>query len=121
MSPSGGCGTAPSAVVSSADEPPGRSDLSRRRTLHLQVRATEHHAEAGRGRRSGLPQVKPTILILPRPWGLPTGKPCQTAVGLTVGTSKQNALLRRLAEELPALLRRRQRRSKPAKPRQRQR
>src|SRR5688572_22934629 len=68
MSSRGGCGAAPSAVVSSADEPPGRSDLGRRRTPQLQVQATEVPAEAGRGRQSGSPQVKPTILTLPRPW-----------------------------------------------------
>src|SRR5688572_18330995 len=71
MSSRGGCGAAPSAVVSSADEPPGRSDLGRRRTPQLQVQATEVPAEAGRGRQSGSPQVKPTILTLPRPWQCP--------------------------------------------------
>jgi hypothetical protein len=39
--------TTPSAVGSSADEPPGRSDLGRRRTPQLQVRATGVPAEAG--------------------------------------------------------------------------
>src|SRR3954454_1279493 len=58
----------PRAVVSSVDEPPGRSDLGGRRTPQLQVRATAVPAEAGRGRRSGSPQVKPTVLTLPRPW-----------------------------------------------------
>src|SRR3954466_6486279 len=58
----------PRAVVSSVDEPPGRSDLGGRRTPQLQVRATAVSAEAGRGRRSESPQVKPTILTLPRPW-----------------------------------------------------
>src|SRR4051795_9089045 len=60
----------PRAVVSSVDEPPGRSDLGGRRTPQLQVRATAVPAEAGRGRRSESPQVKPTILTLPRPWGV---------------------------------------------------
>src|SRR3954453_14070797 len=60
----------PRAVVSSVDEPPGRSDLGGRRTPRLQVRATKPPAEAGRGRRSESPQVKPTILTLPRPWTL---------------------------------------------------
>src|SRR4051794_28145122 len=54
-----GLRTALSAVVSSADELLGRSDLGRRRTPQLQVRATEDPAEAGRGRRSGSPQVRP--------------------------------------------------------------
>src|SRR3954468_18696763 len=58
----------PRAVVSSVDEPPGRSDLGGRRTPQLQVRATAVPAEAGRGRRSESPQLKPTILTLPRPW-----------------------------------------------------
>src|SRR3954471_21786687 len=60
----------PRAVLSSVDEPPGRSDLGGRRTPQLQVRATEVPAEAGRGRQSGSPQVKPAILTLPRPWAL---------------------------------------------------
>src|SRR4051794_29131373 len=68
MSAWAGCGTVPSAVVSSVDEPPGRSDLDGRRTPQLQVRATAVPAEAGRGRQSGSLQVKPTILTLPRPW-----------------------------------------------------
>src|SRR3954466_16430668 len=59
----------PRAVVSSVDEPPGRSDLGGRRTPQLQVRTTAVPAEAGRGRRSESPQLKPTILTLPRPWG----------------------------------------------------
>src|SRR4051812_39309813 len=58
----------PRAVVSSVDEPPGRSDLGGRRTPQLQVRTTAVPAEAGRGRRSESPQLKPTILTLPRPW-----------------------------------------------------
>src|SRR3954465_5456225 len=57
----------PRAVVSSVDEPPGRSDLGGRRTPQLQVRTTAVPAEAGRGRRSESPQLKPTILTLPRP------------------------------------------------------
>jgi hypothetical protein len=62
-----GLGTATSAVVSSADEPPGRSDLGRRTTFPLQVRATEDPAEAGRGHRWGSPQVRAHDLTLPRP------------------------------------------------------
>src|SRR3954453_15043964 len=58
----------PRAVVSSVDEPPGRSDLGGRRTPQLQVRATAVPTEAGRGRRSGSPQVRPPILTFPRPW-----------------------------------------------------
>src|SRR3954469_10529639 len=65
----------PRAVVSSVDEPPGRSDLGGRRTPRLQVRATKPPAEAGRGRRSESPQVKPTILTLPRPWCSSTPPP----------------------------------------------
>ncbi|PLS80658.1 hypothetical protein CYG49_04565 [Candidatus Saccharibacteria bacterium] len=42
-------------------------------------------------------------------------------VGLTGGSSKQSVLLRRLAEGLPALLRRRHGRTRPVKPRQPQR
>lgn len=42
-------------------------------------------------------------------------------MGQTVGSSKQSALFRRLAEELPALLRRRPRRAKPGKQQQTQR
>src|SRR3954471_15656689 len=59
----------PRAVLSSVDEPPGRSDLGMRRTPQLQVRATAVPAEAGRGRQSGSAQVKPTILTLARPCG----------------------------------------------------
>ncbi len=43
------------------------------------------------------------------------------ARGLTGGSSKQSSLFRRLAEELPALLRRRPQRTNPAKSRQTQR
>ena len=43
---------------------------------------------------------------------LKTETPRRTAVGLTGGSSKQSSLLRRLAEELPALLRRRKPRAK---------
>lgn len=43
------------------------------------------------------------------------------ARGQTVRSSKQSALLRRLAEELPALLRRRSHRPNPVQPRQAQR
>src|SRR4051812_1235769 len=63
----------PRAVVSSVDEPPGRSDLGGRRTPQLQVRTTAVPAEAGRGRRSESPQLKPTILTLPRPWVVTRG------------------------------------------------
>jgi len=42
-------------------------------------------------------------------------------VGLTGGSSEQTSLLRRLAAELPALLRHRPKRTKPKKMRQRQR
>jgi len=42
-------------------------------------------------------------------------------VGLTGGSSKQSSLFKRLAAELPALLRRRPHRPKPATPRQTQR
>src|SRR4051794_37159182 len=48
--------------------PSGRPDLGGRRTPQPQVRATAVPAEAGRGRRSESPEVKPTILTLPRPW-----------------------------------------------------
>src|SRR3954468_8201742 len=76
----------PRAVVSSVDEPPGRSDLGGRRTPQLQVRATAVPAEAGRGRRSESPQVKPPILTLPRPWvGV---EPSSSLYRLLIGRSR---------------------------------
>src|SRR4051794_26187969 len=79
----------PRAVVSSVDEPPGRSDLGGRRTPQLQVRATAVPAEAGRGRRSESPQVTPTILTLPRP--------CEIACRLRLG-QQQGAVVENLAK-----------------------